>query len=58
MVKSYKCTQYRNHTAIKQPHDENKDAKKLSKNSSVYRSHQTQLMGWMYLMILTQIIQS
>jgi len=30
--------------------------KKLTKNTSVYRSFQPQLMGWMHLIIFTQII--
>jgi len=47
-----------NYTATKQPRNGNKSAKKLTKNSSVYRSRQARLMGWMYLMIFTQIIHS
>jgi len=43
------------YTVIKQPCSGNSKAKQINKSSLVYRSYQAHLMGWMYLMIFTQL---
>jgi len=48
-----------NYTVMKLPRNGNSKTKKINKkNNSGCRTYQAQLMGWMHLIIFTQIIQS
>jgi len=42
-----------NYTVMKLPRNGNINTKILTKNNSVYRSYQAQLMGWMHLTIFS-----
>jgi len=55
MIQMY-TTRKRNYTVIKQRHNGDSKAKK-TKGNSVYRSHQAQEMGWMYLIIFTRVAE-
>jgi len=47
-----------NYTVIKQPCNGNSMVKKITKNNSVHRSYQAQVMRWSHSMIFKQIIHS
>jgi len=48
----------RNFAVMKQPRNGNSKAKKLTKINAVYTSYQSQLIGWMHMLIFTQISHS